>query len=86
MKKKKKVKKTEAENDPDMPSENSFEIPDFLPPPHELAKAKIVVTTIGLDKETIAFFKREAKKRGAKYQKMIREVLRRYAEHYGDAA
>ena len=69
-----------------MPSENSFEVPDFLPPPEELAKAKTVVVTIGLDAETIAFFKRQAKKRGAKYQKMIREVLSRYANHYQKAA
>ena len=79
MKKRKKV-------DPDFPSENSFEIPDFLPPPHELAKAKKVITTIGLDAETVAFFKKEAKKRGGKYQKMIREVLKRYTEYYKNAA
>ena len=61
-------------------------VPDFLPPPHELAKAKTVITTIGLDAETIAYFKREAKKRGRKYQKMMREVLKRYADHYNKAA
>ena len=53
----------------------------------ELAKAPTIVTmTIGLDAKTIAFFKRQAKKRGAKYQKMIREVLARYANHYSKAA
>ena len=72
--------------DPDMPSDNWVEIPNFLPPPEELAKAKTVVVTIGLDAETIAFFKKQAKKRGAKYQKMIREVLSRYANHYKKAA
>ena len=73
--------------DPDMPSKNWREIPDFLPPPHELAKAKTtVIVTIGLDAETIAFFKKQAKKKGAKYQKMIREVLDRYVNHYKNAA
>ncbi|OGW84752.1 MAG: hypothetical protein A3C35_01295 [Omnitrophica bacterium RIFCSPHIGHO2_02_FULL_46_11] len=72
--------------DPDMPSDNSIRIPDFLPPPHELAKAKTIIITIGLDAKTIAFFKREAKKRGAKYQKMIRKVLSRYADHFNKAA
>ena len=69
-----------------MPSDNSFEIPNFLPPPEELAKAKTVITTIGLDAETIAFFKREAKKKGRKYQRMMREVLKGYASYYGKKA
>lgn len=50
--------------DPDMPQGKLTEVPDFLPPPEELAKAKTVVITIGLDAETIDFFKKFAKKRG----------------------
>ena len=70
--------------DPDMPIGKITKVPDFLPPPEELVKAKtIIITTIGLDAETIAFFKKEAEKRGGKYQRMMREVLRRYAKHYG---
>lgn len=73
--------------DPDMPSKHWKEIPDFLPSPEELAKAKTtVIVTIGLDAETISFFKKAAKKKGAKYQKMIREVLNRYVNHYKKAA
>lgn len=73
--------------DPDMPIGKLTEVPDFLPPPHELAKAKrIVITTIGLDLETLKFFRKQADKHGTKYQKMIREVLSRYAKHYNDAA
>lgn len=73
--------------DPDMPSGNWTEVPDFLPPPAELAKAKTtVIMTIGLDLETIVFFKKQAKKHGRKYQKMIREVLNRYADHFKTAA
>ena len=56
MKKRKKI-------DPDMPIGKLTVVPDFLPPPEELAKAKTVITTIGLDAETIAYFKREARKR-----------------------
>ncbi len=73
--------------DSDFPSENAVVVPDFLPPPHELAKAKTtIIVTIGLDSKTIAFFKKKAAKHGTKYQKMIREVLERYVSHYKDAA
>ena len=74
------------ELDPDMPHGRLIEVPDFLPPPEELAKAKTVIITMGMDKETIDFFKKIAKKKGRKYQKMMREVLARYAEHYGKTA
>ena len=70
----------------DFPSEHGYVIPDFLPPPSELAKAKTVIVTIGLDAETIEFFKKAAKKRGGKYQRMMREVLKRYTAHYNKAA
>ena len=79
-------KKRKEKFDEDFPSKHAYRVPDFLPPPEELAKAKTVITTMGLDAQTIAFFKREAKKRGKKYQKMMREVLKRYADHYNKAA
>ena len=83
MRKKKRKEKSEE----DFPSEKASVIPDFLPPPSELAKWKTkVVITMALDAETLEFFKKEAKKRGGKYQKMIREVLKRYADHYNKAA
>ena len=73
--------------DPDMPQGKLTEVPDFLPPPGELAKAKTkVIVTIGLDLETVNFFKTHAQKRGTKYQRMIREVLERYVNHYKKAA
>ncbi len=71
--------------DPDMPSANWVEVPDFLPPPEELAKATTIVT-MNLDKKTIEFFKKVAKKKGGKYQKMMREVLARYAEYFKKSA
>lgn len=76
-------KRMKNKYDEDFPSDHAYEIPDFLPPPSELAKAKQIVTvTIGLDLDTINFFKEQAAKRGKKYQRMIREVLDRYTDYY----
>ncbi len=56
---------------------------DFLPPPEKLVPAEETVKiTIALNRSSIEFFKRSAKKYGAKYQRMIREVLDRYASGY----
>lgn len=75
------------DRDPDLPIGKLKEVPDFLPHPAELAKSKTkIIVTIGLDKETVEFFKKQAKTNRTKYQKMIREVLDRYAEHYKEAA
>jgi len=53
-------------------------IPDFLPSPEELAfKEDTVKVTISLSKESVEFFKKEAKKH--KYQKMIRRLLDVYS-------
>ncbi len=78
-------KKRKRKIDPDMPIGKLTEIPNFLPSPEELAKAKVVVT-MNLDADTLEFFKKKAAKRGAKYQRMINEVLSRYAEYYKNAA
>ena len=54
-------------------------IPDFLPAPEELAfKEDTVKVTISLSKESVDFFKREAKKHHTQYQKMIRRLLDAY--------
>ena len=51
-------------------------IEDFLPPPSELAfKEENMKITISLTKETVNFFKDEAKKHHTQYQKMIRNLL-----------
>lgn len=63
-----------------VPQGKLVQVPDFLPPPSELINAKITVkVTLGLSKESIDFFKREAKKNNVKYQAMIREVVDLYA-------
>ncbi len=55
-------------------------IPDFLPPPEELAsKEDTVKVTIILSRASVDFFKRQAKKHHTRYQKMIRRLLDVYA-------
>lgn len=58
-------------------------IPDFLPRPHELIyKEKTVKITLSLTKSSIDFFKNLAKNQNTQYQKMIRKLLDKYAEHF----
>ncbi|MGZ8435143.1 MAG: CopG family transcriptional regulator [Candidatus Binatia bacterium] len=55
-------------------------IEDFLPPPAELAfSQQSIKVTIALSKASVDFFKKEAKKHGTQYQKMIRRLLDVYA-------
>ena len=62
-------------------------VKDFLPPPDELVlKEESVKVTISLSKESIAFFKKEAKRQHTQYQKMIRKVLDLYAAQYQKGA
>lgn len=87
MKKKKRIKSDFYENDApaveDFPVGKLKRIPDFLPPPEELAKApRMVRVTIELDSDSIRFFQNQALKHNTKYQRMIREVLKRYAERF----
>jgi len=81
---KKRTAKKEKPDD-DMPKGKLIEVPDFLPPPEELVNAKVTIT-INLDRKTLDFFYKAAKKNGGKYQRMIREVLARYAAHYDKKA
>lgn len=54
-------------------------VPDFLPGPEELAfKTDTVKVTITLSKESVDFFKQEARKHHTQYQKMIRRLLDAY--------
>ena len=58
-------------------------VPDFLPPPEELAfKEDTVKVTISLSKRSVEFFKKEAKKNNTQYQKMIRRLLDVYSSSY----
>jgi len=62
-------------------------IKDFLPPPDRLdLREEKVKVTISLSKESIEFFKKEAKKHRTSYQKMIRRVIDFYASQYQKGA
>ncbi len=62
-------------------------VKDVLPPPDKLIlKEENVKVTIALKKDSIDFFKREAKKHNTSYQKMIRQVIDWYASHYKKSA
>ena len=51
-------------------------IEHFLPAPHELVfTQESVKVTIALGKASVDFFKKEARKHGTQYQKMIRKLL-----------
>jgi predicted DNA binding CopG/RHH family protein len=55
-------------------------VKDFLPSPGELVLADDnVKVTLTLTRRSIAFFKREAKKRRVPYQRMIRALVDEYS-------
>lgn len=57
------------------------QVPDFLPPPAELnLKSKPTKISINLETDTLEYFKTEAGKLGGSYQRMIRNLLKRYVE------
>jgi predicted DNA binding CopG/RHH family protein len=58
-------------------------IEDFLPSPKDLVlKDENVKVTISLTKESVEFFKQEAKRHHTQYQKMIRNLLDIYASNH----
>ena len=55
-------------------------VADFLPPPAELVpREDTEKVTIVLSKRSVDFFRREARRNGTQYQRMIRALLDRYA-------
>lgn len=70
--------------DSDMPVGKLTPIADTLPPPDKLmAPRDEVKITLALSRRSIEFFKVQARRNHSKYQRMIREVVDRYASHYG---
>ena len=70
-------------NDPNMPIGKMIRIKNFLPPPEKLVfPSETVKVTIVLKRSSVNFFKQKAEKHHTKYQKMIRELLDRYAMQY----
>lgn len=67
----------------DMPIGKLTRIKDFLPSPAELAIPEDTTKiTISLKKSSVEFFKRQAQRYHTKYQRMIRELVDRYAMQY----
>lgn len=58
-------------------------VPDFLPPPDQLAfREDEVKVTLALSKHSVAFFKAEAKKHKTPYQRMIRRLVDAYVRRF----
>ena len=75
------IKKRTA--DSDMPVGKLKQVDDFLPPPDKLVIPEDTVkVTLSLTKSSLDFFKREAQKHKTKYQRMIRELVDKYAKQY----
>jgi predicted DNA binding CopG/RHH family protein len=56
-------------------------IEDFLPPPSKLVlKEDLEKVTIALSKHSVDFFRREARRNGTQYQRMIRALLDKYVQ------
>ena len=71
--------------DMDMPIGTLTRVKDFLPPPEKLAMPQQTVkVTIILNKSSVDFFKNQANKHRAKYQKMIRNLIDQYVMRYAN--
>lgn len=56
---------------------------DFLPPPSQLVpREETVKVTLALSKESVAFFKAQAKLYKVPYQRMIRSLLDEYVHQH----
>lgn len=59
-------------------------VSDFLPSPEDLAfREEDVKVTLALSRKSVDFFKSEASKHHAQYQRMIRKLLDAYVESRG---
>lgn len=63
--------------------DNGTIVADFLPAPDKLVfKTEKEKITIAIDKDSLALFKRYAKKHNTKYQTMINSVVGSYADKF----
>ncbi len=66
-----------------MPVGRLTPIKDVLPSPDKLVAPKDEIKiTLALSRRSIEFFKAQARRNHSKYQRMIKEVVDRYATHY----
>jgi len=67
----------------DFPVGRLTRIKDVLPPPDKLVvPADTIKVTLLLSRSSIQFFKRKAAQHRTKYQRMLRELVDRYAEQF----
>jgi len=72
--------------DKNMPIGKLSIVEDFLPPPDKLiTPEETVKVTLFLNKSSVDFFKHKARQCHTKYQKMVRELINRYAIQYAHA-
>ena len=72
-----------AKADADFPIGELKRIKDVLPAPDKLVIPEDTVkVTIFLSKSSVSFFKHQAARHRTRYQKMIRELVDRYAAEY----
>ncbi len=61
-------------------------VPDFLPPPSKLVKRENTVkVTLELTEDSLAFFKKHAKRESVPYQRMLRGLIDAYAKQHETA-
>jgi len=81
-------KRTKYEEAPEGVGEaikSSRRVKDILPPPDKLVKKEETVkVTISLSKRSVNFFKEISKREGIPYQSMIKSLIDRYADYYGN--
>ena len=66
----------------DEPLQMGERVPDFLPPPAQLAKRESTAkVTLELTQSSLNFFKRQAKQERVPYQRMIRGLIDAYAKY-----
>jgi predicted DNA binding CopG/RHH family protein len=77
----KRIRYTDAPPDVRKALDQSEAVADFLPRPDQLVyKEDNVKVTLELSRRSVSLFKRYARKRGVRYQRMIRNLVDRYAE------
>ena len=67
----------------DFPIGKLVRIKDILPPPEKLVvPEETIKVTLHLSKSSVRFFKKKAVQHRTKYQRMLRELVDRYAEEF----
>jgi predicted DNA binding CopG/RHH family protein len=67
----------------DEPMEVGEVVKDFLPPPSQLVKRESTVKiTLEVTRDSLAFFKKQAKLAHVPYQRMLRSLIDAYARQH----